>query len=221
MNQDRWERYAAWSGLVFIALLIVGLSITPDPPKLDASAQEIAQYYTDEQDGIQASAMVIVGSLFFFVWFLGSLRAALAAAEGGARRLANLVFGSGLLITASIMAAVLFTAGAAFHPDDTPAEVTRTLNDLAVLSFVPATAIFVAFFLASAVVIFRTGALPRWVGWLGLVTAAASVLGIGAMLTDERPFAADGALGGLLPLVLFMVWFGCASLTLARHRANA
>jgi len=41
-----------------------------------------------------------------------------------------------------------------------------------------ATAIFVAFFLASAVVILRTGALPRWVGWLGLVTAAASVLGI-------------------------------------------
>jgi len=40
----------------------------------------------------------VVGiGIFFYLWFLGSLRSTLAAAEGGAGRLASVAYGAGLV----------------------------------------------------------------------------------------------------------------------------
>ena len=215
MNDQRWERYAAWSGLIFFVLLVIAFAVLPSPPDFDAPASEIADYYTDHQDGIRLSVGLVTAALFFFVWFIAALRSAFAAAEGGGRRLANLVYGTGLVATASIGLCQGAVAVAALHPELTSPEVLRTLHDFSVVGFAPLTGIFAAFFLASAVAIQRLGVLPAWLGGFALVVGVIQILGIGAMLTDDGAFAADGVLGGFLPLIAFAVWFPAASVALA------
>jgi hypothetical protein len=216
MNDQRWERYAAWSGLVFFVLLVIGFGVLPAPPDFDAPASEIARYYTDHQDGIRVSVALITAALFFFVWFIGALRAALATGEGGGRRLANLAYGTGLVVTAAVALCQGAVAVAALHPELTSPEVIRSLHDFSVVGLSPATGIFVAFFLANAVAILRLQVLPAWVGWFAAVVAVIQILGIGVMFTDDGAFAADGVLGGFLPLIAFAVWFPAASIALAR-----
>jgi hypothetical protein len=59
----------------------------------------------------------------------------------------------------------------------------------------------------------------RYAAWSGVVffvlLVVAQLLGIGAMLTDDGAFAADGVLGGFLPLIAFAVWVPAASFALA------
>ena len=216
MNDQRWERYAAWSGLVFFVLLVIGFAVLPSPPDFDAPASEVADYYADNQDGIRASVVLVTAALFFFVWFIAALRSAFALAEGGGRRLANLVYGTGLVITACVALAQGAVAVAALHPSETSPEVIRSLHDFSFVGFAPATGVFVAFFLANAAAILRLPALPAWLGWFAAIVGVIQILGIGAMLTDDGAFAADGVLGGFLPLVAFAVWFPAASVALAR-----
>jgi len=91
MSNERFARYGAASGIAFLALFLVGflVFVVPNSPNADASAQDWANYYTDHRDRIQVGTLVVGVGLFFFVWFLGSLRSAIAAAEGargGSRR---------------------------------------------------------------------------------------------------------------------------------------
>jgi len=215
MNDQRWERYAAWSGLVFFVLLVIAFAILPSPPDFDASASDIADYYADEQDGIRVSVVLVAAALFYFVWFISALRSAYALAEGGGRRVANLAYGAGLVITACIALAQGAVAVAALHPAETSPEVLRSLHDFSVVGFAPATGVFVIFFVANAAAILRLRVLPSWLGWFAAVVALIQVLGVGAMLTDDGAFAADGVLGGFLPLIAFAVWFPAASVALA------
>jgi hypothetical protein len=215
MNDQRWERYAAWSGLIFFVLLVIAFAVLPAPPDFDAPASDIANYYVDHQDGIRVSVLLLTAALLFLVWFIGTLRAALALAEGGGRRLANLVYGTGLVAIAAIGLCQGAVAVAALHPELTSPEVLRTLHDFSFVGLVPLTGIFFAFFLATGVAIRRVGVLPAWLGTFALVVAVIQVLGIGPMLTDDGAFAADGVLGGFLPLIAFAVWFPAASFALA------
>lgn len=215
MNDQRWERYAAWSGLIFFVLLVIAFAVLPSPPDFDASANDIADYYADHQDGIRVSVVLVTAALFFFVWFIATFRSALAFAEGGGRRLANLVYGTGLVATAAIGLCQGAVAVAALHPELTSPEVLRTLHDFSVVGFAPLTGIFFAFFLASGLAIQRLSVLPSWLGVFACIVALIQILGIGAMLTDDGAFAADGVLGGFLPLIAFAVWFPAASYALA------
>ncbi len=215
MNDQRWERYAAWSGLIFFVLLVIAFAVLPSPPDFDAPASDIANYYVDHQDGIRVSVVLVTAALLFFVWFISALRSALALAEGGGRRLSNLVYGTGLVATAAIGLCQGAVAVAALHPELTSPEVLRTLHDFSVVGFAPLTGIFFAFFLASGLAIQRLGVLPAWLGVFACVVALIQVLGVGAMLTDDGAFAADGVLGGFLPLIAFAVWFPAASFALA------
>ena len=215
MNDQRWERYAAWSGLVFFVLIVIAFAVLPSPPDFDAPASDIANYYADHQDGIRVSVVLVTAALFFFVWFIATFRSALAAAEGGGRRLANLVYGTGLVVTAAIGLSQGAVAVAALHPELTSPEVIRSLHDFSVVGIAPLTGIFAAFFLASGLAIQRLRVLPAWLGAFALVVSAIQILGIGAMFTDDGAFAADGVLGGFLPLIAFAVWVPAASVALA------
>jgi hypothetical protein len=99
MNDDRFARYGAASGMLAV-LLVVGSFlgfILPNAPDLDAPGTDWATYFTDHQSRIQVGVVVLGVGLFFFIWFLGSLRSALATAEGGEGRLASVAFGGGIV----------------------------------------------------------------------------------------------------------------------------
>jgi hypothetical protein len=205
MSDRDWERLGAATGAVSVLLFIIGFGIFPTPPDIDAPATEIHAYYADQQSGIQAALVLLTGALFFFIWFLGSLRSALRVAEGGTGRVSSIAFAGGVVSASAFFAFVTLIAGAAFHPDRSTPEVTMAINDLAVVSAGPALAGLTALFAASAKVAFRHGAFSPAIGWLLALAALAQLFAVGAMLTDSGAFAGDGVLGFALPIVGFAV----------------
>jgi hypothetical protein len=188
-----------------VLLFIVGLGIFPAPPDVDAPATEVHAFYLDEQDGIRTSLLFTIAALFFFIWFLGSLRSALREAEGGTGRVSSIAFAGGLVSAGALFTLITLIAGAAFRPEEATPEVTTALNDLAVVSGAPALAGLTALFAASAKVALRHGAFSSSIGLLLVLAALAQPFAVGAMLTDTGAFAGDGVLGLFLPVVSFGV----------------
>ena len=205
MRDRDWERIGAATGAISALLFIIGFGIFPTPPDVDAPATEIHSYFADEQSGIQAALVVLTGALFFFIWFLGSLRSALRVAEGGTGRVSSIAFAGGVISASALFVLITLIAGAAFHPDEATPEVTRAINDLAVVSGAPALAGLTALFAACAKVALRHGAFSSTIGWLLALAALAQPFAVGAMLTDSGAFAGDGVLGLFLPVAGFGV----------------
>src|SRR5688500_16904840 len=90
------------SGIAFVALVVIAALLTRDSPGGDASEQAIATYYADGAtlDAERISFFLIGLAAFCCLLFLGSLRGALARAEGDPAR----------LTTATIAAASVFIA---------------------------------------------------------------------------------------------------------------
>jgi hypothetical protein len=170
------QRWAAISGIVFVVLMLTGASFVLDVPKGDASHQELARYLTDSGNhtrNIIGAYLWVLGGLAF-LGFLTGLRSVLRRAEGEPGTLSNLVFGAGVLFAAvwSVSAATIATVPYAVEFSNStvsdPGLVTvfPSLGGLILLLGGGFAGILVL--LATAALIFRTGALPRWLAWFGI-----------------------------------------------------
>jgi hypothetical protein len=207
MNQDRFARYGAASGVLAVLLVVgsfVGL-ILPSAPDLDAQGTDWAAYFTGHQSRIQVGVIVLGVGLFFFIWFLGSLRSALAGAEGGEGRLTSVAFAGGIVAITTLLIGASAIAVAALRPEDLDPNTTRALNDLGVVVGGPGAAGFTAFFAATAIVGYRHGAVPAPIAGFSALAAITQPLAYGVAVTDSGAFAADGVLGGFIPIVTFVV----------------
>src|SRR5215207_3158753 len=159
MQEDRYARYGAGAGIVFLILLVVGFFIYgADIPEPDAAAEEWATWYSDNTGQIQTAVTLVGVSLFFFIWFLGSLRSALAVAEGGTGRLSSVAYGGGLVAAGFFLVFLTAVAAAALHADEVDPFVIQGLNDLGIVAAAPAAAAFTALFAATAIVGYRHAA---------------------------------------------------------------
>lgn len=222
METDRYARYGAAAGIVWVALLIIGFFIVfPNPPDFDAPAGDWSRYYIDNRSDIQVGNSILVVGLFFYVWWLGSLRSGLRAAEGGTGRLSNIAFGAGVGSLGFGLIAISAGYAAALRPELTAPQLTRSLNDLGVVAGGAAAGIFAALFIATAVAALRFGGLPAWVGWVSAVCGVAQFLAIGTAVTDSGAFSFDGFLGGFLPVITFVVGILAISIALVREPGPA
>ncbi len=216
MNEDRYAKYGAATGLIAVILLLIGFAVvTPSPPDVSAPAAEYTKYFTDHQDGVRAGVLIVSVGLFFFVWFLGSLSDTLRVSAGGPR-LPTVAFAGGVVATVALALTLALVAAAAFRPAETSPELTRALNDAALMIAAPAAGGAVALFAATGLVILRSNALPEWLGWLCAVTAVGQALALGVIFTQDGAFAADGVLGLIVPVVTFAVTIAALSITIMR-----
>jgi hypothetical protein len=214
-GSDRHSRYAAATGIFFVVLVVIGFLVQPKPPSSDASAVEVLEYVKDHHDALHVIQLIFGLAGFFFIWFIGALRSLLGGAEGGERRLATTAFGGGLIAVATLMVGLGVAAAAELHPARDP-EITRALIDASLLIPAVGAPAAAVFFFANGLSVLRSGYLPPWLGWLGMVTAFFNAIGIGAVFTDHGVFAGDGVLGFFVGLVLFLVWVLAASILLVR-----
>jgi hypothetical protein len=216
---DRNARWGAATGLVFLILFVVGFGgfVTPDVPEASAPAADWQSFYSDHQDRIQTGIILVSVSLFFFIWFLGSLRAALAAAEGGNGRLTAVAYAGGLGLVAFFLIALTVTAVAAYRPGEVDPNLTRALNDVGFVLGGPSAAAIMAFFGATAIVGYRHKALPAPVAGFSALAAITAPLAFGVVATDSGAFAPDGFFGLVLPLATFAIGFLALSIALVRQ----
>jgi hypothetical protein len=217
MQDRRYEQLGAATGIVWIGLVVAGaLAVIPGPPDVDAAAEDWANYFADNRSAIQVGNALIAVGVFFYVWFLGSLRSSLRAAEGGTGRLSNLAFGAGIASTGFILIALTAAFTAALRPEETSPELLRTLNDVGVVAGGASAGTYAALFLATAIVALRFGALSRRIGWIVGVCGGLQFLALGDAVTDSGVFSVDGV-GGIVPLIALIVAILATSVGLVRE----
>jgi hypothetical protein len=172
----RSERYAPLTGIVAVVLWSVGTFLLEktDRPEEDA---EFLRWVQGNDTELIAGSFIFGLGVLFFLWFLGSLRATLYAAEGGVGRVTTIAFASGVAVAVSMLFTYLPHGKAAFDVDSLSSGSVAALV-LVGDSFFGGIQLFaIPMVAATALVILRTGVLARSVAWFSLVLALVLVLG--------------------------------------------
>jgi hypothetical protein len=156
-------------GIVFVVLVIVAFAVGGETPDTDDSTRKVVDFYVDNDSAQSIAAAVLALASVSLIFFLGTLRQALRAAEGDEGGLSTVTAFGGLLIAigATIFAGLTFTLGDA--ADSLPPAATMALNALNSDMFFTLAAGTAVFNLGLGLATLRHGALPRALGWVALV----------------------------------------------------
>jgi hypothetical protein len=208
-RRHQMQLACAWAGVAGVVLLAIAFIPTADfipPPSPSDSAQEIADRYAENADGIRWGMLLgAVGFSLVVAWGI-----ALAARTWEQFPVLAMIQVS--LIGVSMFVGVLFCViaqVAAFRAGEIDPAITQALNDslwFIVLIWAPFDLWLVALGLS---ILFDTRpapALPRWCGYLTLMTAGGSMPAGMIPFFKDGPFAYDGAIAFFLPVGIFFVW---------------
>jgi len=177
---ERWDRYSPLAGIKAVVLWVIGIVILSGPGHLGNDSSEspvvVLAKYKAHATPIQWGAWLVMLGALAFLWFVGSLRAALFTAEGGTGRLSTLVGMGGVATAVGILLAHVPSFAAATTSDNLTAPAAKAMILMDDVFFYAAEFASVVFFLAAALSIFRFRALPRWLGWLALVFGVLAVI---------------------------------------------
>ena len=114
-------RWTALAGAVYVVLFVVGtIVLFSGSPGGDAAPLKVIQWYSDSghRDQINIGWILIGLGLFFFLWFVATVRRAVMAVDGEGILTAVVAIG-GAVYAAVAFAAVALNAGIRTMSDDT------------------------------------------------------------------------------------------------------
>jgi len=215
MRNSGWEQIGAAGGIVFVVLQMVAqalIQVGGAEPPFDAPAPTIAAFFMARNSQLFALGDYLSTlSLIAFVWFLGSLWSALCRAEGEPAWLSLVALASGLMIVATVSAGAGWPLAVFRRDEGLDPQIARLLFDQGNFAFANAWAMLASLSLATGVVSIRTHALPRWLGWAGVLIA-------GGLLAARAVWASSGLV--FIPFGLCYLWLFAISIVLIR-RARA
>lgn len=167
------------TGVGFVLLGIISFIVGGEPKSADEPVGEIVDYYVENKDSIQASAFIGVAATLLLVFFGAFLRRVLRAAapEG---EILSLVSFLGLVVVAvgfAIDTTILIALSEA--ADDIDPVAVQSLQALWDNDFVPLVLGVLMFLWATGLAVIRTGALPKWLGWVMVVLGVLGLTPIG------------------------------------------
>jgi hypothetical protein len=170
----RWERWSALTGVLFVALFIVGMGISGNVTSTPAKVQEWYAESGHQARGVAGFFLVVAAGIAFLA-FLGTLREMLMRGEGGPGTLSALVLGPGIAFVALADAgfAVLAAPAALAHDGDFKLDPNTAQMFLNAGWFILIAGVMTAgiVVLSTSMAALRTGVLPSWLAWAGLVVA--------------------------------------------------
>jgi hypothetical protein len=215
MQNSRWEQIGAAGGIVFVVLQMAAqalIQVGGAEPPFDAPASTIAAFFMARNSQLFALGDYLSTlSLIAFLWFLGSLWAALRRSEGEPGWLSFVAAASGLMIVAAVGGGGGWPLAVFRKDQGLDPQIARLLFDQGNFAFANAWAMLASLSLATGVVSIRTGALARWLGWAGVLIA-------GGLLAARAVWASSGLV--FVPFGLCYLWLIAISIVLIR-RARA
>lgn len=171
MTRWGWERLAALSGLVAVALWVIGVVLEEVSNLPGEDPNEILSWFQDESNTILSGAFIfMLGSVFFLI-FIGALRVRLVRAESESAFLSAIAFGAGLVVAALTLLIPGPNLAGALAEDDLTPEAAQALTVVDDAFFVGAELAAALLLIATGLAILRYGALPRWVAWISFLFA--------------------------------------------------
>ena len=185
MKDRVWDSAGAVAGIVFFALMVIGVGVAGD---LDAEpstpSDEVVRAMVERSDQVTRGTLIALLGLTFFFAFLAYFRRQLQRSEGQDGWLTSMAYGGGLVTAVVLLvlfSVALATTSVESHMDTQVAKVFVVYQWNYVMVFAPP---MMAFTIGASLVIVRYGALPRWTGWLGFLVAVTLVMPwIGALVT--------------------------------------
>jgi hypothetical protein len=166
-----WERLAALSGLVAVALWVIGVVLEEVSNLPGEDPNEILSWFQDESNTILSGAFIfMLGSLFFLI-FIGALRVRLVRAERESAFLSAIAFGAGIVVAAMTLLIPGPNLAGALAEDDLTPEAAQALTVVDDAFFVGAELAAALLLVATGLAILRYGALPRWLAWISFLFA--------------------------------------------------
>lgn len=191
--------------IVFLGLLL------SNAPVLTDSMADIREYF-DDKSSYYFIVQFFGGLIFVFAYliFASALRSVLASADGDAGMWARASFGGAVAgVTMAGVGTLFWSALALDGAEGFSDGLVQALMNLDALVYgVMAPLGFALFLVGASVVIYRSGALRRWLAWLGFGAAALLIVG-GLWVLDGDPESPLGLLG-LLGFLVFLIWSATA-----------
>ena len=164
------ERYAPLAGVVAVACWVVGIIAIGDIQSKDKGTELLAYYKAHDGRIITGGVIWLIGTALF-VWFLGSLRSRLLAAEGPEARLTSLAFAGGVATAICLALQPGPDLAAALSKNDIDASAARAIHSIGDAFFLGAEYLAPVLLVATALLALRRGVFPRWLAWLSLLIA--------------------------------------------------
>jgi hypothetical protein len=208
------SRLGAAAGAVGAVVYVASAFSAGSPLKPDAPISKIVTHLSDKRGALLAGVVLAVIGVGLLLWFLSYLRAFLAEIEGGGAPLAGVTMASWVTLLvivaagATPLAAVIWRGAGGVNP-----QIARLAFDTGNLSLyslsAPAAMLSV---LAPSVVIWRSGALPRWLVLLGSIEIVVNVAELAGLFIRTGSNAA-GYVWGIGPFI-WVVWVAAVSVAM-------
>ena len=190
MERSSREWLVPLTGILFAVLLIVSFIVQGSPKSADKPAREVVQWYLDNKDSAEASAFIGTLAAVALVFFGGYLRKVL---DGAGTMLSILpLIGLAIVAVGGALDNMLLFA-AAERADDVPPVAIQAIQAIWDNDFLPLFLGVVVFNWSVGLAVLRTGALPKWMGWWGIVFGVVALAG---------PIGFIGALGAAVWVIL-------------------
>jgi Domain of unknown function (DUF4386) len=163
------------SGLGFAVLLIVSFIVMGEPKGADNSAEEVAQWYSDNKDAAEIGAFISAVAAAFLIFFGAYLRKVLEPGAGLMLSILPLIGITIVGIGAAIDSTLIFVSAEAV--DDISAPQIQTIQAIWDNDFVPFLLGVIVFNWSVGLAVLRSGVLPKWLGWWGIVFGVISLAG--------------------------------------------
>lgn len=167
-----WERWTPLAGVAAVLLWVIAVFVGGESPDaFEATGDEWLTYVTGNEGQIAASRLLFLLGVFFFIWFVGTLRTWLFAAEGEPRHWTAIAFGSGIAMAVMLIAIATPLLAAAAAADALEPSAAQTLAVAEYAFFIGAEIAGAVLLFATGLLAIRTAILPAWLGWASLVLA--------------------------------------------------
>lgn len=209
--------WIAFSGFTYVFAWLIGLAIglTTSAPGPTDTISAMGAYFSSHREVAMIQAYFLDGIAgVSLIVFAAALSSALRSYESGSGTVSNILLGTGVAAGTVSLLQGLFTQVLADHVAAMGnAAAIRALFDLNSEGDTYKLLALGVFLGTTALLIFQTHALPRWLGWIAVVLAPLLVVaGWNFALSSSAQFAAYAVL-----LLLLLVWVATVSVISLRR----
>jgi hypothetical protein len=184
MSNNRWV--APLMGVIFVGLMVAAFILTGDAnDKANATnktAAQVVSYYKDHKDAQMVASFLFGLAAVFLLFFVSWIRDLLRTDDGSGRILRTAALGGGIVLAAGLGVAATIHLALVDTVDDIDPVAVQAVNAIDYDFFLPMVAGLITLLMATSIAVIRSGVLPKWLGWVGIVIAIASFTPIGFYL---------------------------------------
>jgi hypothetical protein len=172
-------RLVPLAGVATVVLVVIAFIVGGESPAGDDPIRKVVSFYRDNDTDQIVAAAFLLWSTAAFLLFASGLWRVLRNAETERRGASSLVLvGAAVFaVGTTLFAGVSFTLGD--FADDLQPQAIQALNALNQDLFPPLTLGVFTFLIGAGASMIATAALPKWVGWVGVVLGVAALTPVG------------------------------------------